>query len=118
MPEIITKYPEVVMQVLQGSGAKCGTGEKQKILTHCPPGQFCSLPAGEMCVYGIQDISHMQQVSSTEIFQIIKDELIEIKNKYSDPRRTQIVEEETLVKEEFFDVPEEINRRNRCEKEK
>ncbi|EKD72197.1 MAG: hypothetical protein ACD_45C00739G0004 [uncultured bacterium] len=73
MPEIITKYPEVVMQVLQGSGAKCGTGEKQKILTHCPPGQFCSLPAGEMCVYGIQDISHMQQVSSTEIFQIIKD---------------------------------------------
>lgn len=46
--------------------------------------------------------------SEIKIFQIIKDELIEIKNKYSDPRRTQIVEEETLVKEEQLIQEEDI----------
>ena len=74
MPEIITKYPEVVMQVLKGSGAKCGIGEKQQILIHCPPKQFCSFPQGEICVYGLQDTAHMQQISSTELFEMVKDD--------------------------------------------
>ena len=69
MPEIITKYPDIVLQILRESGAKCGTGAVQRILTACPPEQFCFLPTGEICVYGLDEISQMTQISSVEITQ-------------------------------------------------
>lgn len=67
MPEVITKYPETVVQVLRGPGAKCGPGQEQKILKACPPERFCSLPSGELCVYGIQEIRMMTQVTPEEV---------------------------------------------------
>jgi hypothetical protein len=69
MPEIVTKYPDVVMQVLRETGAKCGVGVKQTILIHCPKEQFCSLPSGEICVYSVHDISQMTQLSPGEILE-------------------------------------------------
>lgn len=52
MPEQISKYPEVTLEVLKGAGARCGEGVEQKILTRCPPERSCSLPTG----YGIEQI--------------------------------------------------------------
>ena len=54
MPEQISKYPDVTLKVLKGAGAVCGEGAKQKILTQCPAEQFCKLPTGEICVYGVE----------------------------------------------------------------
>ena len=71
MPEIITKYPDIVLQVLRESGAECGAGAVQKILTACSPEQFCSLPTGEICVYGLDEIPKMTQISSAEIAQVV-----------------------------------------------
>jgi hypothetical protein len=71
MPEQITKYPEVTLKVLKGAGARCGEGTKQKILTHCPPEQFCALPNGEICVYGIDQIPQMTQIKTDELVRIV-----------------------------------------------
>ncbi|MFA4820217.1 MAG: hypothetical protein WC613_04660 [Candidatus Aenigmatarchaeota archaeon] len=71
MPEIITKYPDIVLQILRESGAECGTGAAQKILTACPPERFCSLPTGEICVYGLNEIPQMTQISAGEIAQVV-----------------------------------------------
>jgi hypothetical protein len=70
MPEIITKYPEIVMQILKVVG-KCGVGVKQQILTTCPPDRFCSLPTGEICVYGLEDIPKMTQISTLDLAKVI-----------------------------------------------
>lgn len=67
MPEIITKYPDVTRQVLESAGAKCGAGEPQRILTQCPRERFCALPGGEICIYGLGDISAMTQVRKAEL---------------------------------------------------
>lgn len=67
MPEIITKYPDIVLEVLRSSGAECGMGSVQHILTACPHERFCSLPSGEICVYGIREIASMTQVSYIEL---------------------------------------------------
>lgn len=67
MPEILTKYPDVVLSVLKSSGAKCGVGIKQQILTSCPTDHFCSLPQGEICVYGLNSINKMTQFGSIEL---------------------------------------------------
>lgn len=71
MPEIISKYPDIVLQVLSRAGIDCGTGAAQKILTSCPAEKFCSLPSGEICVYGLNEIPQMTQVSNAEIAQIV-----------------------------------------------
>jgi len=71
VPEQITKYPEVTLQILKEAGARCGEGVEQKILTKCPPKQFCALPAGEICVYGIEQIPTMTQLSTREIAQVV-----------------------------------------------
>jgi hypothetical protein len=71
VPEQITKYPEVTLQILKGAGARCGEGVEQKILTKCPPKQFCSLPTGELCVYGIEEIPQMTQLSAREIASVV-----------------------------------------------
>ncbi len=67
MPEILTKYPDVVIQVLRESGAKCGVGSPQQILTSCPSERFCSMPTGEVCIYGLNEIPGMTQITPAEI---------------------------------------------------
>lgn len=71
MPEQITKYPEVTLQILKEAGARCGEGAEQKILTKCPPKQFCALSTGEICVYGIEQIPAVTQVSAAEIARVV-----------------------------------------------
>jgi len=71
MPEQISKYPDVTLEVLKGEGARCGEGAKQRILTKCPEQNFCSLKTGEICVYGIKDIPKMTQISTQELAQVV-----------------------------------------------
>jgi hypothetical protein len=71
MPEQITKYPEVTMKVLKGAGARCGEGFQQRILTKCPPKSFCALPTGEMCIYGIDEIPQMTQITTQELARVV-----------------------------------------------
>lgn len=71
MPEQITKYPDVTLQVLKGAGAVCGEGAEQKILQQCPKERFCSLPTGELCIYGLDEIPNMTQITVQEIADVI-----------------------------------------------
>lgn len=71
MPEQITKYPDVTLKVLKGTGAVCGEGAPQKILRQCPAERFCSLPTGEICVYGINEIPQMTQITLQELAQVV-----------------------------------------------
>ena len=71
MPEIVTKYPEIVLKILSGTGAECGIGATKRILTTCPPERFCSLPTGEICVYGLDEIQSMTQITASEILKTI-----------------------------------------------
>jgi hypothetical protein len=71
MPEQITKYPDVTLQVLREAGAVCGKGAPQKILKQCPADRFCSLATGEMCIYGIKDIPRMTQIAPAELAQVV-----------------------------------------------
>lgn len=63
MPEQLTKHPEVTLQVLRSTGAQCGQGAVQEILTQCPAERFCKLPGGEVCVYGLPQASQMTQIT-------------------------------------------------------
>lgn len=67
MPEMLTKHPEIALNILKEANIKCGVGEKQKILTSCPKDKFCSLPTGELCIYGTKDISQMTQISAQDL---------------------------------------------------
>lgn len=67
MPELISKYPDVTLQILREAGAHCGEGVEQKILTKCPPAQFCALPTGELCIYGMDAIPRMTQITPREL---------------------------------------------------
>jgi hypothetical protein len=71
MPEQITKYPDVTLKVLKGAGAVCGEGAPQKILTQCPAARFCALPTGEICVYGIDEIPTMTQISASDVAAVV-----------------------------------------------
>jgi hypothetical protein len=71
MPEQISKYPDVTLQVLKGAGAVCGEGAPQKILKQCPVDRFCSLRTGEICVYGIKDIPQMTQIAPRELAEVV-----------------------------------------------
>jgi hypothetical protein len=66
MPEQLTKYPDVTLEVLRSSGAKCGVGAAQEILTRCPAERFCKLPGGELCVYGLSEARRMTQIGDAE----------------------------------------------------
>ncbi|GIX28133.1 hypothetical protein [Pelomicrobium sp. G1] len=70
MPEQISKYPEVTIQVLQSAGARCGPGVEKNILTRCPSERFCALPGGEICVYGLDQIPHMTQITREELARV------------------------------------------------
>ena len=67
MPELLTKHPEVAIQVLEGGGARCGPGQEQKILKQCRPERFCSTSSGELCVFGLDEVAKMTQVSRDEL---------------------------------------------------
>jgi hypothetical protein len=71
MPEQITKHPDVTLEVLKSAGAKCGEGAPQQILKKCPADRFCALPGGEMCVYGIDQIPKMTQISTKELAGVV-----------------------------------------------
>ena len=71
MPEQISKYPDVTLQVLRESGAVCGQGAPQNILKQCPRDRFCSLRTGEICVYGINEIPKMTQVTTQEMAKVV-----------------------------------------------
>ena len=66
MPEQLTKHPDVTLTVLRSAGAQCGTGVKPEILTACPATQFCRLPGGEICVYGLADAGQMTQITKSD----------------------------------------------------
>ena len=67
MPELLTKHPEVAIQVLEGGGARCGPGQPQKILTQCRPERFCTTSSGELCVFGLDELSSMTQITQAEL---------------------------------------------------
>lgn len=67
MPEILTKHPDIVIQVLEGAGVRCGGGQKPRILKSCPSAQLCTTPNGELCVYGPTELEAMTQLSHAEI---------------------------------------------------
>ena len=71
MPEQISKYPDVTLQVLRESGAVCGQGAPQQILKQCPRDRFCSLKTGEVCVYGINEIPKMTQITTQELAKVV-----------------------------------------------
>lgn len=69
--EQITKHPEVTMRVLESAGAQCGDGRPQRILTECPEEQFCALPGGEVCIYGIAQIPETTQITMEELARVV-----------------------------------------------
>ena len=66
MPEQLTKHPDVTLQVLRSSGARCAEGAAQELLTQCPAARFCKFPGGELCVYGLADAPRMTQITAAE----------------------------------------------------
>ena len=66
MPEVLTKHPDVSLQVLLSTGARCSDGALQEILTTCPAERFCKLPGGEICVYGLGDAKQMTQITASD----------------------------------------------------
>jgi hypothetical protein len=73
MPEVLTKHPDIVIEVLKGGGARCGSGQEPKILKACPPERFCVTPSGETCVYGLEDIGQMTQISTADLAERVCD---------------------------------------------
>jgi hypothetical protein len=71
MPEVISKHPDVTIAVLRGAGARCGEGAPQTILTACPADRFCSTPTGEICVFGLDEVPRMTQISPAEIVRAV-----------------------------------------------
>lgn len=69
MPEVLTKRPDLVLKTLQEAGAKCGVNEPS-ILKHCPKSQLCTTEHGEICVYGMDQITSMMQISPADIAEI------------------------------------------------
>jgi len=66
MPEQLTKHPDVTLQVLRSAGAQCGSGSSQEILKACPAERFCKLPGGEVCVYGLNEVTRMTQITAAD----------------------------------------------------
>lgn len=66
MPEQLTKHPEVTLQVLRSTGARCGEGAPQEILKACPAARFCKVPGGELCVYGLPEATQMTQIGAED----------------------------------------------------
>ncbi|MBN9161883.1 MAG: hypothetical protein BGO98_35150 [Myxococcales bacterium 68-20] len=67
MPEVLTKHPDVVLEVLKAEGAQCGVGLRPKILKDCPQDKLCVLKGGELCVYGPTELGLMTQLTREEV---------------------------------------------------
>ncbi|MDF2696677.1 MAG: sodC [Labilithrix sp.] len=67
MPEVLSKHPDVALQVLKEQGAQCGVGVRPKILKACPQEKFCVLKGGELCVYGPTELGLMTQLTRNEV---------------------------------------------------
>jgi hypothetical protein len=86
MPEVISKHPEITIRVLQGAeGVICGQGAEQRILTRCPPERFCATPVGEVCVYGLNQIPQMTQISKEDLAQVVIPPPLERQEPISEP---------------------------------
>lgn len=71
MPEIVTKYPDILLQELKDAGGQCGVGVKPDILKSCPHDRFCQLPTGEICVYDLKSAASMTQIKPAEWSEVI-----------------------------------------------
>lgn len=71
MPEQLTKHPDITLGLLKDLGAQCGTGAPQNILKACPPERFCALPSGELCIYGLEGMLQMTQITKEEMAAIV-----------------------------------------------
>ena len=71
MPEQLTKHPDVTLQVLRSAGGKCGEGLEPEVLVSCPRASFCKMPAGEICVYGLDDAARMTQITRSDFRAIL-----------------------------------------------
>lgn len=67
MPEMLTKHPEIALKILKDAKIRCGMGDKQQILVTCPKEDFCALPTGELCIYGVKDVGKMTQISPIDV---------------------------------------------------
>lgn len=67
MPEVLTKHPDVVLEVLKAEGAHCGIGVRPKILKECPQDKLCMFKGGELCVYGSTELGLMTQLTREEV---------------------------------------------------
>ncbi len=67
MPELLTKHPDVVLEVLKAEGAHCGVGVRPKILKDCPEDKLCVFKGGELCVYGPTELGLMTQLTREEV---------------------------------------------------
>jgi hypothetical protein len=72
MPELLTKHPEVAMQLIERAGRRCGPGQRQSILKDCPPERFCTVPGGELCVYGLEQAHSMKKITATDFATLCK----------------------------------------------
>ncbi len=66
MPQVLTKHPKIVKELISEMGANCGKGAPQKILKNCPEKSFCSLPGGELCVLGLDQTDDLTQFQVKE----------------------------------------------------
>jgi hypothetical protein len=66
MPEVLSKHPDITLEVLRSAGAQCGAGAPQQILKACPAERFCKLPGGEICVYGVPEAGRMTQMNAAD----------------------------------------------------
>jgi hypothetical protein len=71
VPEQISKYPDITIQVLREGGAQCGSGVEKKILKACPSERFCAFPSGEICVFGLNQVEQMTQIKPQELAQAV-----------------------------------------------
>lgn len=67
MPELLTKDPAAVLEVLTRQGAQCGVGIHPQVLTGCPQDKFCMLQDGELCVYGAGELGLMTELTRDDV---------------------------------------------------
>ena len=70
MPDIITKHPDVVINILKNANIVCGENIKPSMLTSCPKDSFCTLPKGELCIYDVKDALHTSQITQLDLLSI------------------------------------------------
>ncbi|MFY0541463.1 hypothetical protein [Nannocystis pusilla] len=66
MPEVLTRHPDTVIQVLESAGARCGE-ERPEDLEDLPRRVVLRPAGGETCVYDVADVADMTQVSAADL---------------------------------------------------